>query len=96
MVLSVALPASGAGHGHYFKFDKDVVLVFTEATEFLLRIAGGLALLVLIFGSIYYMVSGSNPDGQNKAKKIITYAVFGLAIVLISYAVIAAIESFTV
>ena len=88
--------APPSGHGKYFKYNKDIVLVFTEGAEFLLRIAGGLALLMIIFGGVYYMVCGSNPDGQTKAKKIVTYAVIGLAIVLISYVIITAVESFAV
>ncbi len=88
--------SSGTGHGHYFKYDKDIVLVFTEGAEFLLKIAGGIALLIIIFGGIYYMVSGASPDGQTRAKKIVTYAVIGLAIVLISYIIIATVESFAV
>ena len=93
IILLTALSASAAGHGHYFKYDKDIVLVLTEGSEFLLKIAGGLALLVIILGGVYYMVMGSNPDGQTKAKKIITYAVIGLAIALVSYVIIAAVES---
>lgn len=92
-VIIPVLPASispfaGTDHGHYFKFDKDIVLVFTEAVEFLLRMAGGLAFFILILGGIYYMVSGSNPDEQNKAKKIITYVTVGLAVILVSYSVV--------
>lgn len=97
-VLSVCVftggGGGGTGHGNYVPFDKDVVLVLTEGAEFLLRIAGGIALFVIIFGGIYYMVSGGNPDGQTRAKKIVTYAVIGLAIVLVSYVIIVAVESF--
>lgn len=83
-------------HGNYFKYDKDIALVFTEGAEFLLKIAGGLALFVLVLGGVYYIVSGSNPDGQTKAKKVVTYAVIGLAIVLVSYVIIVVVENIAV
>ena len=72
----------------YTPFDKDVVLIFTEAIEFLLRIAGGLALLMLVVGGVYYMLTGSNPDGQKKAKRMISYVFFGLIFILASYSII--------
>ncbi|MEA1937313.1 MAG: C1 family peptidase [Patescibacteria group bacterium] len=76
------------GHGNYFKYNKDIKLVFTEGAEFLLKIAGGLVLFILILGGVYYIISGASPDGQTKAKKVVTYAVIGIVIVLISYIVI--------
>lgn len=93
---SCVVSGGGSTHGNYTPFDKDVVLVLMEGAEFLLRIAGGIALFIIIFGGIYYMVSGASPDGQMRAKKIVTYAVIGLAIVLVSYVIIATIESFAV
>ena len=81
------------GHGNYFKYDKDIVLVFTEGAKFLLKIAGGFALFILILGGVYYITSGANPDGQSKAKKTITYAIIGLAIALVSYVIIMVAES---
>ena len=103
-VLNACMPLGGGipdmghstDHGNYFKYDKDVDLVFTEGAEFLLRIAGGLALFVLILGGVYYIISGSNPDGQTRAKKVVTYAVIGLAIVLVSYVIVAVVESIAV
>ena len=103
-VLNACMPLGGGipdmghstDHGNYFKYDKDVDLVFTEGAEFLLRIAGGLALFILVLGGLFYMVSGSNPDGQTKAKKVVTYAVIGLAIVLVSYIIIVVVENIAV
>jgi len=103
-VLGICMPLGGgipdmgrsADHGNYFKYDKDIKLVFTEGAQFLLKIAGGLALFVLILGGVYYMISGSNPDGQTRAKKVITYAVIGLAIVLVSYVIVIVVEGIAV
>ena len=103
-VLNACMPLGGGipdmghstDHGNYFEYDKDVDLVFTEGAEFLLRIAGGLALFVLILGGVYYIISGSNSDGQTRAKKVVTYAVIGLVIVLVSYVIVAVVESIAV
>ncbi len=95
-VLGICMPLGGGipdmghstDHGNYFKYDKEIKLVFTEGAQFLLKIAGGLALFILVVGGLFYMVSGSSPDGQTKAKKIVTYAVIGLAIVLVPFIII--------
>ena len=63
-----------------------------ELTLFLLKITGGVFLLMFVLGGIYYAVSGSNPDGQKKAKKMVTYAIFGLALILGSYILIGTIS----
>ncbi len=88
--LAVALPVYGAPTLVFL--DKPVVDIFRDAANWLLSIAGGLALLMLIIGGIWYIFSGSNPDNQEKAKKIITYALVGMALILISYAILVVIE----
>lgn len=63
---------------------------------FILKIIGGIFLLMFVLGGIYYSISGSSSDGQKKAKKIITYAILGLVIVLTSYGIIALLDRFLV
>ncbi|MDF1498573.1 MAG: hypothetical protein P1P85_04455 [Patescibacteria group bacterium] len=77
-------------------FDKDIKDIFNDASQFVLSISGGLVLLILIFGGVYYVMSGSNPENQEKAKKIISYALLGLILILSSYAILNAIEKVTV
>ncbi|MCK5491383.1 MAG: hypothetical protein KAI67_06110 [Candidatus Pacebacteria bacterium] len=69
-------------------FDKDVAQVFAEAAKALLSFVGGLSVLFLILGGIVYIYSGSNPEGQKKAKKIITYTLIGSIFSLLSYGII--------
>ncbi|MCK4592601.1 hypothetical protein KAT63_04155 [Candidatus Parcubacteria bacterium] len=89
LMFSVSIPVK-AMELHYF--DKDIVEVFNDATKILLSYAGKIVLLFLIFGGVYYIMSGSDPKKQENAKKIITYALFGLVFVLISYAIIVALD----
>ncbi len=77
-------------------FDKDVVDVFNDATLILLSFLGRLILLFLIIGGVLYVISGSNPDNQEKAKKFITYTLLGSIFVLFSYAILAVIENISV
>ncbi len=86
------LPPPAGGHMKLNYFDKDIVEVFNDAAKVLLSYAGRIALLFLIFGGIYYIISGSDPQKQEIAKKTITYALLGLIVVLSSYAVIAVLD----
>lgn len=75
---------------------KPVVDTVKDITTYILSITGSIALLILIIGGIYYIVSGSNPDGQLKAKKIIVFALLGLTLILVSYAMLTVIDNFVV
>ncbi len=70
------------------KFDKPIIDIFGDTIEFLLSIIGGIALLMIILGGIFYIFAGANPEAQNKAKGIITKAIIGLMFVLVSYAIV--------
>ena len=70
------------------KFDKPIIDIFNEASLFLLSIIGGIALLVIVLSGILYIFAGANPEAQTKAKKTFNYAIIGLILVLVSYALI--------
>jgi len=53
-------------------------------TYFLLAIV---AVIVIVLGGILYSTSAGNPAGITKAKNQILYAVVGLVVVIIAYAV---------
>ncbi|MEA1937312.1 MAG: hypothetical protein U9N04_04350 [Patescibacteria group bacterium] len=67
-----------------------------ELTLYLLKITGGIFLLTLVLGGIYYAVSGSSPDGQKKAKKMVVSAIMGLALILTSYVILSVIDQILV
>jgi len=71
---------------------KPVICIVTETIKWILSIAGRLVLLILILSGIYYVASGDNPEKQEKAKKIISYAIIGLVVVLVSYGLLALID----
>ncbi|MBU4141563.1 hypothetical protein KKE99_01665 [Patescibacteria group bacterium] len=58
----------------------------------LLALAAGLAILFLIIGGIRYIRSWGDSEQTEKAKKMISYVVLGLVIILISYSVIITLD----
>jgi len=60
--------------------------------QWLLSIAGSVALLMLIYGGIVYIVSAGNPEKAEQGKRIVTWTLYGLLVVLMSYSIISTIE----
>jgi len=59
----------------------------------LFDIAVPVAILLIIIGGIMMLVSGGKPDMVTKARNIIKYSVYGLAIILIGKGFISLIKS---
>jgi len=68
--------------------DKSVNCIVKDTTMTILNLVGGIALLILILSGILYMTSAGSPDSKSKAKKFFFAALVGLALVLISYAIV--------
>ena len=60
--------------------------------NFLLGAIGIIAMMMLVFGGFRYMTSAGNPAAMGDAKDIFYSAVIGLALALISYLIISAIN----
>ena len=74
--------------GNFLGVRQPIMCIILDLIMWILSIVGKVSLLVLIFGGIFYVVSGSNPEKQEKAKKTIVWALLGLALVLASHAII--------
>lgn len=57
-------------------------------TNWLLSIASFLAIFFLIIGGLYYITALGDTRQMEEAKKIITYVVIGLIVILISYTLV--------
>jgi len=90
MVTIFAFPAFAAGSLSYL--GKPFVDIVNDLILWILSVIGKICLLIIILGGIFYTVSGSNVDKQEKAKKIITSAIFGIIFVLLSYAFLKILE----
>lgn len=75
---------------------KPVICIAIDTIKWVLSIAGNIILLMLIFSGVHYIISGENPERQESAKKMISYAAVGIVLILVSYAVIALIDKILV
>ena len=61
----------------------------------ILYVAGVVAVAMLIFGGIRFMVSRGDKDKVQKAKNTVIYAIIGLILVIFSYAIVNFVVSAT-
>lgn len=56
--------------------------------NFFLYFLGFIATIMIIYGGILYVTSAGNDDNVGKAKKILLYAVVGIVVILLSFAIV--------
>ena len=56
--------------------------------NFFLTFLGIVAVIMVIYGGITYVISAGNDEAVGNAKKIIMYALVGIVIILLSFAVV--------
>lgn len=59
-----------------------------RAINFLLYLVGVISLIVVVVGALRYVLSGGNPQATAAAKDTIMYAVIGLVVALLAYAIV--------
>ena len=94
LISIFAFPAYAAGSFSFL--GKPVVEIVNDIIKLILTFVGRISLLVLILGGVFYVVSGSNPESQEKAKKTIVFALLGVMLVLASYAILIIIDKIVV
>ena len=62
--------------------------IFNRITSILLFIVGAVAVIMLIFGGIRYIVSGGDQNNVTAAKNTILYAIIGIIVALLAYAAV--------
>jgi amino acid transporter len=65
--------------------EEDLIKIIFEVIRYLLSFLGVAAVLIIIYGGFLWMSAGGNEEKVGKAKKIITQAIIGLIIILLSY-----------
>lgn len=65
----------------------------TNIINFFLGLLGLIAVAFLIYAGVLMVTAGGNEDQVGKAKKIITFAVIGVVIILLSYTIIQFVTS---
>lgn len=66
--------------------DSDVPLVLLAIIDDLIRIAGVVAVIFVIYGGVQYTTSQGNPDATSKAQSTVLSALIGLVIAMVAVA----------
>lgn len=69
-----------------FSFPADIPLVMLAIVEILLRVAGIVAIVYVVYGGVQYVVSQGEPDKVSKAKGTIINALAGMIIATLAVA----------
>jgi hypothetical protein len=62
--------------------------IFTTVTNVLLFVIGAISVIMIIIGGLRYVISGGDASKVSAAKNTILYAVVGIVIALLAYAII--------
>lgn len=73
--------------------EADFGTLLTQVINWFLGLVGLIAVLMLIFGGYRYLTAGGNDDAVTKAKNTILYAIIGIVVVILSYAIVATITN---
>ena len=62
--------------------------IFTTITNIMMFILGAVSVIMIIFGGLRYVISGGDSTSVTAAKNTILYAVVGVIIALLAYAIV--------
>jgi hypothetical protein len=62
--------------------------IFTKITNAALYVIGAVSVLMLIYGGIRYTISGGESASVTAAKNTILYAIVGIVVALLAYAIV--------
>jgi len=68
--------------------NKSITELIKTVTDILLFVLGAIAVIVIVIGGIRYAVSGGDSSAVTGAKNSILYAVIGLVVALLAYAIV--------
>ena len=74
---------------------QDIECVFQIAFNYALRFAGLAVFIMFLVGGFKYLTAGGEPEKAAAAQKTLTYAIFGLALIIISWFALLLISEFT-
>lgn len=67
--------------------------IFSTITNVMLFIVGGVSVLMIIIGGLRYVLSGGDSGNVSAAKNTILYAIVGIIVSLLAYAVVSFVVS---
>lgn len=80
---------TGASDSTICSHKNDNIKTFIKTgVNILLYILGAVSVIMIIVSGIYYTVSGGDPSATTKAKNTLLYAVVGLVVAVMAYAIV--------
>jgi len=76
------IPCGGAGQPECSL--EQISILIGNIINFLLLLAGGVAVLMLIIGGIYFLIAGADPEKIEMGKKVITAVIIALLIIFLA------------
>jgi hypothetical protein len=91
--VALAIGTINDGAGSARGLDQPVSLfgvdgTFGTITNVLLYVVGAIAVIMIVIGGLRYVLSGGNSEQVTAAKNTILYAVIGIIIAILAYAII--------
>ena len=86
-------PDCSHGRGQPYDLFNGSSGIIPRAINLMLFIVGILAIIFLIFGGIRYVISGGDKSKVDSAKNTILYAIVGLIVAILGYAVVSWVVS---
>lgn len=77
-----------AAIGDNNKTEKTLGELIATAVDWFLYIVGALAVIMIIYGGFRYITSGGDSSGVTNAKNTILYAIIGLIVAVLAYAIV--------
>jgi hypothetical protein len=85
IMLSAPFIALASDYGELQETNKSSVKSLVGgAQNYLVGLVGGAAMLFIIYGGFLYITSRGNKQQAERAKKTLTYAIFGLVLVFLA------------
>ena len=72
---------------------KNISIFIVDIIEFAVKMAGTVAVIVLIIGGLMMVVSQGNEDTLSKGKDVVKYAIIGLVIIFLSLLIVTFIQN---
>lgn len=69
--------------------------IFQNILNIVIRLAGIAVFIFIIIGGFKYLTSGGDPKATESAKNTLTYAILGLALLILAWFILLFVEKFT-
>lgn len=91
--LALVLPNCNNLNGVSCRTDTSVTGLITTVINWLLALAGLVAVLFLIIGGFWYITSAGNEETAEKGKNTVINALIGIVIIVLSYVIVQVIAN---